>query len=98
MRAILVFLKTQKWVCKSDNGDDLINNTSTAVITKLKHSRVLVGTIPYSRTVWRGIKFCALAIWFEFVNIKSANINYFNFTTHAHTTHSDGVIITANKR
>ncbi len=39
-----------------------------------------------------------LAIWFEIVNIKSANINYFNFITHAHYTLSDDVIIADDKR
>ncbi len=34
--------------------------------------------IPYSQKIWRGLKFGALAIWFEIVNIKSANINYWS--------------------
>ncbi len=34
--------------------------------------------LPYSRKIWREIKFGALAIWFEIVNIKSVNINYWS--------------------
>ncbi len=60
--------------------------------------RYTIDSLPYSRKIWRGIKFGALAIWFEIVNIKSANINFFNFITHGQTTLSDDVIITADKR
>ncbi len=52
------------------------------VFNLLLHMAVIIRnkihSIPYSRKIWRGIKFGSLAIWFDIVNIKSANINYWS--------------------
>ncbi len=55
--------------------------------------------IPYSRNIWRRIKL-NLALWRSGSRssiLKSANIDYFYFIMHTHMTHSDDVIIIADK-
>ncbi len=43
LRAILVFLETQNWLCKSDNDDD-ISDIKAAVEQVITHFRISIGS------------------------------------------------------